>query len=161
MHKHQRRRVKRVASPIMRQKNKKSAPRAFFYHEPKLEVTLDCLIRAIKGHFCSVLVSNIFCNPLFPSLPFANSSCSQYSLFFPSSTEVLFCWACAAKGEMLVDRSFGIDASHLNAATVLLKPFGIYIQRNTAVVILRTPFDFTQGCFYSHRSSSHGSASYR
>ena len=26
----------------------------------------------IKGHFCSLLVSNIFCDPLFPSLPFAH-----------------------------------------------------------------------------------------
>ena len=30
-------------------------------------MTLDCTLRkhAIKGHFCSLLISNIFCNPLF------------------------------------------------------------------------------------------------
>ena len=29
-------------------------------------MTLDCNIRsAIKGHFCSLLISNIFSNPLF------------------------------------------------------------------------------------------------
>ncbi len=29
--------------------------------------------RATKGHFCSLLISNIFCYPLFPNLPFAVS----------------------------------------------------------------------------------------
>ena len=37
-------------------------------------MTLDCGCKlTIKGHFCSLLVSNIFCNPLFPSLPLATS----------------------------------------------------------------------------------------
>ena len=41
-------------------------------HKAKTEVTLDRIVLpATKGHFCSVLVSNIFPYPLFPDLSFA------------------------------------------------------------------------------------------
>ena len=40
----------------------------------KREVTLDCIsLHTTKGHFCSLLISNIFCYPLFLRLPVAAS----------------------------------------------------------------------------------------
>ncbi len=40
----------------------------------KIEMTLDRSVSfAIKGHFCSLLVSNIFCDPLFLLSPLSLS----------------------------------------------------------------------------------------
>ena len=100
----------------------------------KKEVTLDCLMRAIKGHFCSVLVSNIFCNPLFPNLPFVKHTAHQTHLFLLSSMEVPFglVLTIVAKGEIPWTVLPASMLSYLNAATAL-SFFSIYIQRNTAV----------------------------
>ena len=41
----------------------------------KKEVTLDCVsLHTVKGHFCSLLISNIFCNPHF----LLSASCRAY-----------------------------------------------------------------------------------
>ena len=44
--------------------------------QEQIEMTLDCKLStasAIKGHFCSLLISNIFCYPRFRYLPLAFS----------------------------------------------------------------------------------------
>ena len=46
-----------------------------FPFQGKIEMTLDCKLStasAIKGHFCSLLISYILCYPRFRILPFAS-----------------------------------------------------------------------------------------
>ena len=52
---------------------------------------------ATKGHFCSLLVSNIFCNPLFPNLPLAFLARRQNThktLFLFLEDDSLFSFLC-------------------------------------------------------------------
>ena len=66
-------------------------------------MTLDRSVftTATKGHFCSLLVSNIFCYPRFPNLFFATSApmpTTQYSLSL-GRTPLFFMFCHAAKNE--------------------------------------------------------------
>ncbi len=69
--------------------------------EDKREMTLSRpSLRTTKGHFCSVLVSNIFCYPLFLSLPFASFSyASKHISFFLSGKYACFFVLLFAKGD--------------------------------------------------------------
>ena len=71
----------------------------------KKEVTLDSgLYPAIKGHFSSLLISNIFCNPLFLDLPLASFAQHAKHSFPLSLTRIPFVCFCllVAKGESLL-----------------------------------------------------------
>jgi len=51
------------------------------------------LLYATKGHFCSLLISNIFCNPLFLCLPFASrpfNAQTPFSLFSSGDCSCFF-----------------------------------------------------------------------
>ena len=62
------------------------------------------LYATTKGHFCSLLVSNIFCNPLFPDLPFVISPhlishIHRFQNFFNKNT-VRLPWALVRKANI-------------------------------------------------------------
>ena len=90
----------------------------------KSEVTLDrSLSSAIKGHFCSLLISNIFCYPRFLSLPFAFLSLLQNTLlhFFNKNT-VCFDLLHLSKGEFFCFLTFSrIFRSELNSQNLQLQ----------------------------------------
>ena len=49
----------------------------------KIKMTLDRVsLHTIKGHFCSLLVSNILCDPLFLLIPFRYLTVSPVKLVF-------------------------------------------------------------------------------
>ena len=56
-----------------------------------------------KGHFCSLLISNIFCNPLFPKfLPFASPlqrSKHNHTHFSKENNSCFLLYSFYAKGE--------------------------------------------------------------
>jgi hypothetical protein len=72
----------------------------------KIEVTLDCgCKRAIKGHFCSFLVSNIFLNPLFLlSAPCSRILRAKHCFFLSQARipSVFSCFVSVAKGEFFL-----------------------------------------------------------
>ena len=90
-------------------------------------MTLDRVsLHTIKGHFCSLLISNIFCDPHFLDLPFAHiTTTPKTQLIFYFSKEnpsVLFVSVCCQKVKWV-------------CPTLQLVGFRsyIYFQRDTAV----------------------------
>lgn len=77
----------------------------------KKEMTLDCFFLAIKGHFWSLLVSNIFCYPLFLGLPLPHFYHAQTLPNWFSLMRTLSVFWCdpVAKGEFpFFDKAFHI-----------------------------------------------------
>jgi len=57
----------------------------------KIEMTLDRVsLHTIKGHFCSLLISNIFCNPHFLRSTFCYLVPTRLNTFFTSLKENTF-----------------------------------------------------------------------
>jgi hypothetical protein len=64
-------------------------------------MALDCKLStasAIKGHFCSLLISNILCYPRFRNLPFASLHIQLHTTSF-SLVRIPLCIRAIAKGE--------------------------------------------------------------
>ena len=89
----------------------------------KIEIASDCpSSRTTGGYFCSLLISNIFLNPLFLRLPFALFnlfSKLHISLFCPLPDGIMFCVKLTAKGEfpaLLIEGFPGRFTCHLYKA---------------------------------------------
>ena len=104
-------------------------------------MTLDCTLRkhAIKGHFCSLLISNIFCYPLFhrSAVCFIHHISKTLNYIFSNENTLCFLCVCnSAKGESIVF-VHGFSTGFMNLFSHL------YITRNTAVYFLLTQVHFS------------------
>ena len=106
-------------------------------------MTLDCKLStasAIKGHFCSLLISNILCYPRFRNLPFASLHIQLHTTSF-SLVRIPLCIRAIAKGEFagvfLIRQKLVLCRLNFSISCLLIT---IYMMRTTAVFF----FLFTQ-----------------
>ena len=105
-------------------------------------MTLDCKLStasAIKGHFCSLLISNILCYPRFRNLPFASLHIQLHTTSF-SLVRIPLCIRAIAKGEFAgvfdPSKACALSTRSFNPSSLIT----IYMMRTTAVFF----FLFTQ-----------------
>ena len=95
--------------PLVRRYQPRFSVRGIYVFQKQKEMTLDHVsLHTVKGHFCSLLISNIFCYPLFRSLPFAVPQQPWNTFFFFSLMRiplvfVCFCHRWKAKRELLFE----------------------------------------------------------
>ena len=104
-------------------------------------MTLDRVsLHTIKGHFCSLLVSNIFCYArfrYFPALHLRTFHLTRIIDFSSENTPCIWCFYCSrAEGAAFSD-PFSVRVSVLIHTADILP---IYVMRTTAVFFLITTF---------------------
>ena len=99
----------------------------------KKEVTLDHVsLHTTKGHSCSLLISNIFCYPLFPSLPFAFFTTPETLFsFFSTENTACFLFVSHAKGESFSLRRLPTPDPNFLLLFLVLHFLTIYVMRMT------------------------------